>query len=156
MNNKNWTPVITNDDWKLIEENLDIINPIRLKIDGYNVKIHLTHIKMRLIIVPFINGYYNPDKWELENKEILEKFFQPKEAWIHRKKFRDDFVKIYGKRNAKKKGVFDKYKYIQYYWESFRSMKLHYKKKCKQILVHKHDLNTEFILNYFKSLTEVD
>lgn len=137
-------PMQSVQDWKEIEERLSVVHPIRFDIDGYNIRMHMVDYKMKLVIVLFIGGQYDVGYFEKEKPEIIEKFYQKKEKYYFDKKFRDHYVKRFGMRKAKKNNVFKKYPYMQYYWTSFRSLRLHLQKSCKEIMVYKLDLAKTF------------
>lgn len=148
-------PVQTVQDWKEIKDKLSVVNPIRFIIDDYKVSMHMVNWKMKLVIVLFIDGKYDVETWNREAPEILKKFYQKKEIYIHGKKFRDAIVKQVGKRKAKAMGAFDKGFYIQHWWTSFRSLRVHLEKTCKKISVCKADLHLTSLLDVYSELKDV-
>jgi hypothetical protein len=141
-----WKSVVSKEDWQEIKKRLSMLHPIRFIIDGYRVMIHLVKVKMRVVIVPMINGEYDALKWEKEESEIPDKFYQPKEKWMYPKKTRNTVIKKLGKKEAEKHGFLKKIKYIQYHWTNFGAMKRHYMKTCRSIQVCKADVEHQSFL----------
>jgi hypothetical protein len=141
INQNFFRPVQSVQDWKEIEDRLSIVHPIRFIIDDYNVKMHMVELKMKLVIVLFIDGKYDIEIWKKEAPEIPEKFYKKKFYYRYDKKSRDVAVKYFGRKKAKTEGIFDKDSYIQYYWTSFLSLRMHLQKTCKEIMVCKADLH---------------
>jgi hypothetical protein len=141
-----WRPVVSKEDWAIIEKRLSVIHPIRFWIDGYRVLISLVRVKMKLVIVPLIDGIYDSGKWEKEGSEIPGKFYKSKEKWLYRKSSRNAVIKRFGKKEAEKHGFLNKREYIQYHWTSFGAIKKHYMKTCKSIQVCRADVEHQTLL----------
>lgn len=132
--------VRTAGDWKEIQKVLSCVHPIRFVIDGYNVRMHMIEMTMKLVVILLIDEKYDILSWEKDDTEIPGKFYNKKEYYRYPKKSRDKAIYWYGKKRAKEKGYLDKDSRMQYYWTSFRSLRLHLQKTCKKIMVNKADL----------------
>lgn len=134
-------------DWKEIEKILSPLRSIRFFIDEYKVVMKMVRVKMRLLIVLFIDGEYDVAKWEKDFPEISEKFYQKKEYYHYKEKSRESGIKKFGLEGAKIRGYLDKDSHIQYHWTSFGSLRRHLQKTCKKIPACKADLGYPTILD---------
>lgn len=127
----------TKEQWEAITEKLfSFYNTVDLMIDGYKVQLTLVRIStFNNAVSIYVNGVFKGE-WFLNRDEVCEelrRFFPCVEVNRWPVTLTKDMVKILGKREAKKKGYFDKAKKYSTHWTSFRSMKSHLTKNNTNI-----------------------
>lgn len=121
------------EDWKEVESRLSIpYSSVKLKVDGYNVKIgHALEKPLKYCLVVYIDGKFKME-WALNDCDIRRRFCnrhtksiltakEKKALKRERKAFREKIIKD------------STYEWYEPYWSSFRSLKSHLIKNNKSI-----------------------
>lgn len=83
-------------------EELNTGNHLRLNCDGYDITLRIARLKMRLVIVIYINDQLDP-KWLTEHEQHPEsKFLRSSFKSIYSSAKKTRLIKMYGKRAVKK------------------------------------------------------
>ena len=125
---------MTKEDWKKAEERLfGSFSGVDLMVDGYRVGLRLTRLKMKLVILPYINGDYKAE-WQLNDCEERRRFFRPVTASAWTAKGKRAMKKI-PKSHLKKMGIDPDQKntYYSWAWPSFGPLRRHLEKNNKSI-----------------------
>lgn len=116
----------TADEWRQIDQCLrSLFSEVVLRIDGYEVTLGLSQVsQFENAITVYVNGWLK-GAWLVEKTEEARRFFPLRMRAANTTRFREEFVKAFGKRAAQKHGLFSKVGYYGAYWKSFRSLKRH-------------------------------
>lgn len=116
----------TKEQWDEVAKKLDFIyGSVYLRCDGHVVTACLQRImNNKLGIVVYVNGWSFRGDWlpsfskdsPREMSDEARKFWMPKKHAIYTKKQVASLEKIYGKRAAKKRGVYDHYSWAMTVW----------------------------------------
>ncbi|NJD38750.1 MAG: hypothetical protein FIA89_10600 [Geobacter sp.] len=119
---------MTKQDWTYTEERLKQQYAIVVLLcDGYRLSLTLNRIgNMELAICTYINGEMK-GSWFLDDCEERRRFMRPIVKYVMSAKDRKSWVKDFGKRYLKAKGIDVDKTYTTYlpWWKSFRSLKAH-------------------------------
>ncbi len=126
----------TKEQWQDIESKLDsMYSDVHLLCDGYYLLYRMERSKNKLLISVYINGWMKGEWFGVGDKasEEARLFWRPSIKAKYTAKHIKLYEKIYGKRECKKKGIYDKQ---TMYWPSWNRPKpiiTHLKKTCKSI-----------------------
>lgn len=116
---------MTEDEWKIVEEDLKIIgNPVKLRIDNYDIALRLGQISTyKNGIFIYINGYMK-GIWLARECEERKRFLQKHEHNLYDNKTNKQILKL-GKKRRTELGLDGELKYVSYtsYWTSFKQLK---------------------------------
>lgn len=118
---------MTEADWKKVDEKLKCvgISSVKLKIDGYEVGLHLVQIsRFKNAIAVYVNGLFR-GKWLMEECEERRRFFPCKKRYA----VTDTELKKLGIRSKKELQRWkEESAYYAYssMWTDFRAMKKHF------------------------------
>lgn len=106
---------------------------IELDCDGYKITLMIEGIgKMQLAVVAYVSGSIKGATL-MNDCEERRRFYQKREKFIFKKKFRDDMKKILGKRLYNAKEYEKKIEHYHFYWKSFNKLKAHLIANNKEI-----------------------
>jgi len=130
-------------DWQKIKQDLSCTyGSVYLRCDGYLVYAHMTRHKMKLLIEVYVNGLIRGE-WMFFGKEsekdkigdIARKFYCL--ALVREQKRAKDYVKtmekIYGKRECKKRGLYDRNVCAQPWFKTPSAFVSHIKKNNESV-----------------------
>ncbi|WP_020160547.1 hypothetical protein [Methylobacter marinus] len=131
----------TKEQWDDVKLNLRLpYSNVYFLIDGYKVAASVQQHKMRLVITVYVNGYIRGnDLWHgQENEidqmpEIARRFYAlRRKAMYSAKQVRAD-ERIFGKRDCKKRGIYDKYLFVSPHFSTAGAFIAHIKKHNQSI-----------------------
>jgi len=131
---------MTKEQWQDIKERVGrMFTSVNLLCDGYVISTEVQRDKMKLYIAVYVNGYIRgKDMWhgseaEIESMgDIARKFHR----WVKRKRSAKDLKSleiIYGKRECKKRGLYDAYISTLPYFPNAKAFVSHIKKHCESV-----------------------
>lgn len=120
---------MTEKDWEVVRARIDVTPPAHLIIDGYDIKISLQRVKMKLYYLIIVNDTIK-EEWMDEECEIRRKFYQCHKKHLFstaEKKKADRALRKYMEENDKV------YEHFGPWWGSFSRMKSHLIKNNQSI-----------------------
>jgi len=117
---------MTKQEWARVEAELSSpYGSIKLICDGYELLLHATLVKRRLMIGFFVDDHWK-GKWMLEDCEHRRRFFRRTEKSLWNAKSKASLKKA-GKKLLKSIGMDPEEKIVSYssHWPSFRPLKAH-------------------------------
>jgi len=131
---------MTNEDWQKVQKAWpSIYQVINLSCDGYELTLQPMIYKMRLVRMVYVNGWFKGEF--LNDCEERTRFMRKSERFVFDKKYRDDMLKIWGKRGYNKRKDQFEAKIAGYYpdWSSFTAFKRHLKANNTDIKLIGHE-----------------
>ena len=125
---------MTKEDWKKVQEAWpQPYRSIKFECDGYELLLQPTIHKMKLTRLVYINGWMKGVF--LNDCEERTRFLRKSEHFVFPKKFRDEMLKIYGKRQYNRRKDEFEQKLIAHHidWSSFAAFKRHLTANNKDI-----------------------
>jgi len=112
------------EDWKELEQSFSthIGHLEKLKIDGYNISIQTQRGKNKIYYMVWVNGKMEGKNLKLEN-EICKRFYFVKTKNLYTAKEKARYIKLLGKRGAKKLNLDKKLYFPSAHFTSFSSLK---------------------------------
>jgi hypothetical protein len=115
-------------------------------IDGYAIVAQVDRAKMRLVITVYVNGYMRgEDIWYGKERdvdkitEIARRFYCQKRKAFRSAKDIKDLEKLLGKRECKKKGIYDKWLNVAPWFSTPGAFITHIKKHNQDIQIVDYD-----------------
>lgn len=128
---------ITKQRWAEIESELDRqYSKLAFKADGYVVSAGLERNKNRLLIVVYVNGSIKGAWYPRRGQPMAE---EARRFWRHTikpvasQKFIKDMEKIFGKRDCKARGLYDKWTFAEPFHLSAKAFISHLRKHNTEI-----------------------
>jgi len=128
---------MTNEEWAVIERELgSLYGHVELLVDGYELKIRVLQLKMRLVIVCYVNGYLKGE-WLIKKSDECIRFFRPIEHSLYSPKQKKILTKGMSARRLKTLVPnFDKKEtFYTFEWLSFKPFKRHLLANNKSIVL---------------------
>lgn len=123
---------ITKERWAEIESELNqFFSKKVFRADGYVVSAQLVRLKNRLLIEVYVNGYIRGDWYPKSHEPMAE---EARRFWRHTTKakapkaFITKWEKVFGKRDAKARGLYDTYVWAEPYHLSAKAFVRHIRK----------------------------
>jgi len=141
----------TKEQWVEITEQMDrLYSAVHLRCDGYLLTTNMHRNKNKLEISIYINGVMKGEwigcyKTDDEFSDIQRKFCKVSKMAIWSKKELFSLEKIWGKREAKKRGYYNKNLFVSPCWGSAKRLVSHLKKHNQNIEVLTHEEYTQAI-----------
>lgn len=126
---------MTKEQWKEAENALkSLFNYVKLKIDGYEVSLHLERIDTyKNGITVYINGKFDGN-WLFQECEERRRFCRKIEKSMVTSKQKAEFKKLPKKLQKEYQEFYNrKYEYYNFYWTSFNTLKRHLIKENENI-----------------------
>lgn len=126
----------TKEQWKEIAIELDKqFSDVYLLCDGYYLLYRMERHKNKLVISAYVNGEIKGEWFGFDDNasEEAHKFFRPSVKAKYTAKHIKLYEKIYGKRECKKKGIYDKVTYYWPWWNRPQPIINRLKKTCENI-----------------------
>lgn len=123
----------TKEQWKKVEQDLDsLFRPVYLKCDEYYVRYALVRMKNKLVIDVYVNGFiktewYGDIKNDNPHEEAI-RFWRPTTRSKYTAKELKRWEKIQGKRECRKRGMYEKRVFPWPWWNRPRPLIAHLKK----------------------------
>lgn len=126
----------TKEQWKELAVNLDkMFSDIYLLCDGYYLLYRMERSKNKLVICVYVNGFMKGEWFGIDDEasEEARRFWRPSIKARYSAKYIKLCEKLYGKRECKKKGIYDKRTIYYPYWNRPNPIISHLKKTCENI-----------------------
>lgn len=125
---------MTNEDWNYVRDNVRLFNYVELLCDGHSVSLKEERLRNKIVIAVYVDGFIK-GSWLSHDCDIRRKFMRPVTKYAYSKKFRDDMLKIFGKRQYNKnRGKYEaKRTYYLPYWHNINSLIRHLQNNCNSI-----------------------
>lgn len=127
------------EQWAEFEERADrLYCTQKLTCDGFELSVTKAQIsKNKLGVVVYVNGWIKGEWLGGEKADCAEqRFMRPVERYAYRPKFRQEMLKLMGKRRYAQEGMDRKVKYFMPDWPSGAALRRHLAKTCKAITIH--------------------
>ncbi len=126
----------TKEQWKGLAIDLDkMFSDSYLLCDGFYLLYRMERSKNKLCISVYVNGFMKGEWFGVDDEasEEAHRFWRPSIRARYSAKHIKLYEKIYGKRECKKKGIYDKRTIYYPWWNRPQPIISHLKKTCKSI-----------------------
>lgn len=123
---------MTKEDWESVERKLCYPGAgVHLKVDGYKVTLRVMTIKMKMVIVVYVDEFIKGE-WLAKDCDIRRRFYQCRKHSLLTAAGKKKLAK---ERKSVQKAVKEQTTYYSFapYWASFRSLKCHFIKNNESI-----------------------
>jgi len=135
----------TKEQWEDAKQQFDWTGSINLRCDGYLVEIRLLQKKMRLFVGVLVNGsikreyfWHGHERDRSEIPDIARRFFRIKKQRLPAKKVAE-YERLVGKKECKRRGVYDTYLYADSIFLSFGACIKHIQSENASIEILERD-----------------
>lgn len=118
---------MTKEDWLELEKSLSYsFGLAHILADGFTVSLQVQQVKMRLVIVPYVNGFLD-GVWISTKPEECIRFFRPLKLSLYKPAQIKRLTTAFGKKGVLKHfpGLHEKGAYYTCEWNSFSTLKRH-------------------------------